>query len=364
VTGLLCLSVILTMDPLSRAAGVGLVALSLLWYVVWVRRKAVVAGEIGPLLERERPLEGVIDAAESAVRRDKHEVLIPLLDNANPAALMELATAMALADEHIVISLLDLDVVPEQTPLETAQKMIQQRQGTKEYALTQMAAQAAAQGVPVRSLRRAVRGLDSGVLAIVESRPAVGLILIGWEGALSASQIYGSPAKRILAEAECDVAVLRAREVGEINHILVPVGGGPHARLGLRLAAQIARGDGCKLTAMRVLRPGDELDMDVEMEGLRKMVTEILGDEAANVSTRLVVHDTVADAIVHEAEEGAYDLLAIGASEEWHIKSLLVGSLPDTIADRAPCSVLMVRRYESAGISATRRIVSTLRGWR
>mgnify|MGYP006287781005 CR=1 FL=1 len=363
LTGLLCLSVILTMDPLSRAAGVGLVALSLVWYAVWVRRKAVVAGEIGPLLERERPLEGVIDAAETAVRRDKHEVLIPLLEDTNPGALLELATAMALADEHIVISLLDPEVVPEQTPLETAQNLIQRRQGTKEYALSQLAAQAAAQGVPVRTLRRAVRGLDSGVLAIVEGRPAVGLILLGWEGALSASQIYGSPAKRILAEAECDVAVLRARDAQEIDHILVPVGGGPHARLGLRLAALIARGDGCKLTAMRVLRPADELDMDVEMEGLRKMVAEILGDEATNVSTRLVVHDTVADAIIEEAEQGAYDLLVIGASEEWHIKSLLVGSLPDTIADRAPCSVLMVRRFESAGISATRRIVSTLRGW-
>lgn len=364
VTGLLCLSVILTMDPLSRAAGVGLVALSLLWYVVWVRRKAVVVGEIGPLLERERPLEGVIDAAETAVRRDKHEVLVPLLDTTNPATLMELATAMALADEQIVISLLDLEVVPEQMPLEVAQNWLQHREGTKEYALSQMATQAAAKGVPVRSLRRAVRGLDSGVLAIVESRPAVGLILLGWEGALSASQIYGSPTKRILADAECDVAVLRARSSEQIDHILVPVGGGPHARLGLRLAAQIARGDGCRLTALRVVRPSDELDMDVEMEGLRKMVAEILGEEAAHCSSRLVVDETVADAIVKEAQDGAYDLLVIGASEEWHVKSLLVGSLPDTIADRAPCSVLMVRRFESAGISATRRIVSTLRGWK
>jgi amino acid transporter len=60
MTGLLCLSVILTMDPFSRTAGIGLVALNLLWYGVWVRRQAVVTGEIGPLWERERPLEGMI----------------------------------------------------------------------------------------------------------------------------------------------------------------------------------------------------------------------------------------------------------------------------------------------------------------
>ena len=80
VTGLLCLSVILTMEPFSRAAGVGLMALSLLWYNVWVRKQAVVIGEIGPLWERERPLEGVIEAAEAAVLGGKNEVLIPLLE--------------------------------------------------------------------------------------------------------------------------------------------------------------------------------------------------------------------------------------------------------------------------------------------
>jgi hypothetical protein len=46
VTALLCLSVILTMDAFSRVAGVGLVALSLVWYGVWVRKKALVNGQI------------------------------------------------------------------------------------------------------------------------------------------------------------------------------------------------------------------------------------------------------------------------------------------------------------------------------
>lgn len=54
----------------------------------------------------------------------------------------------------------------------------------------------------------------------------------------------------------------------------------------------------------------------------------------------------------------------LGLKEGIAIKSILIGSLPDAIADRAPCSVLMVRRHESAGISLTRRIVSSLRGGR
>jgi amino acid transporter/nucleotide-binding universal stress UspA family protein len=364
VTGLLCLGVILTMDAFSRVAGVSLVALSLAWYLVWVRRQAVVTGEIGPLLERERPLEGVIEAAETAGRREKHEILIPILAESDPASLMTLATAMALADEQVVVSLLDLTVIPAQVPLDVAQTWVQQHQGTKEYALSRMAADAAERGVPVRTLRRATRGVESGVLAVIESRPTVGLILLSWQGSLSASRIYDSPTKRILGEAQCDVAVLRARGLTKIERVLVPIGGGPHARLGLRLASQIVQGDGGTLTALRILRPSPELDMDVEMQGLRRVVADVLGDAAETTSARIVTHEGVADAIVREAEEGGYDLLVIGASEEWPIKSLLVGALPDAVTDRAPCSVLMVRRHESAGISATRRFISSLRGWR
>lgn len=364
VTALLCLSVILTMDPFSRIAGVGLVLLSLVWYGVWVRKQAVVTGEIGPLWERERPLEGVIEAAETAMQTEKKEVLIPLLEDTEPGPLLELATALALADERVMISVLDVKVVPAQTPLEVAEKWLAQRQGTREYALSQMVAQAAAKGVPVRTLHRAAHGLDSGVLALIETRPTVGLILMSWHGPLSASRVYGSPTKRILEEARCDVAVLRARELGRVTRVLVPLGGGPHARLGLRLASQIAQGDGAKLTALRVVRPTDDLDVEVEMEGLARVVREILGDAANSVVTRIRVSEAVDEAILEAIREGAPDLLVIGASEEWHIKSLLVGALPDAVADRAPCSVLMVRRYELAGISTARRILSSLRGWR
>jgi hypothetical protein len=43
-------------------------------------------------------------------------------------------------------------------------------------------------------------------------------------------------------------------------------------------------------------------------------------------------------------------VLGIGASNEWAVKSLLVGALPDAVADCALCSVLMVRRYEPTGL--------------
>jgi nucleotide-binding universal stress UspA family protein len=81
------------------------------------------------------------------------------------------------------------------------------------------------------------------------------------------------------------------------------------------------------------------------------------------VRTRVVCHDAVVEGILAEARKGGYDLLVIGASNEWAVKSLLVGAVPDAIADRAPCSVLMVRRYEPTGISTVRRVVRSIKGW-
>jgi amino acid transporter/nucleotide-binding universal stress UspA family protein len=363
--GLLCLTVILTMAPESRAAGLGLVGASLVWYGFWVRRQTTVIGEFGPLWERERPLEGVIEAAQAVTRDKGHEILIPLLPAARTEPLLDLAAALAQADDQRVIVALEVTLVPPQTPLESAEAQLAQQDFARgDSSLARLVQRGAALGVPVRSLRRAAHAVASAVLAVTEARPRVGLILLSWRGPISAGRIYGSPSKTILQEAPCNVAVLRERHLTEVHRVLVPAGGGPHARLGLRLAAQIARSDEAELTLLRIVRPSENLDVEAEIRGLNHLAREVLGGIDPRVQTRILVREGVLEGILEEARQGEYDLLVIGASEEWRIKSLLVGALPDTVADRAPCSVLMVRRCEPAGISATRRIVSSLRGWR
>jgi amino acid transporter len=364
VAGLLCLSVIFTMAPQARTAGLGLVGASLVWYFVWVRRQATVIGEFGPLWERERPLEGVIEAAQTAARTDRHEILIPLLPTTEPEPLLHLAAALAQADDRRVIVALEVGVVPPQTPLELAETRLAQRGAPRsDSLLARTTRQGAAMGVPVRPLCRAAHAVASGVLAVAEARPSVGLILLSWRGPLSAGQIYGSPSKTVLQEARCDVAVLRERHLGEVRRVLVPAGGGPHARLGLRLAADIALEDEAELTVLRIARPTGDVDVEAEMRGLRRLAEEVLGCSDPRVRTRVIVHEAVVDAILEEAHKGGYDLLVVGASDEWAVKSLLVGAVPDAIADRAPCSVLMVRRYESTGISTVRRVVKSVKGW-
>jgi nucleotide-binding universal stress UspA family protein len=157
--------------------------------------------------------------------------------------------------------------------------------------------------------------------------------------------------------------VLRDRGIGEkqIERVLVPVGGGPHARLALQLAWDIARAEGGTVTALRILPTEGEVDLEVEQDVLSQLIEDVIGEIPEDVDMRLTRNDSIAEGILAEAEpcEGqpVHDMIAIGASEEWFLKNLLFGSIPDRVANGADCSVLMVRKAEPAPVSWVRRTI-------
>jgi nucleotide-binding universal stress UspA family protein len=127
-----------------------------------------------------------------------------------------------------------------------------------------------------------------------------------------------------------------------MQHVLVATGGGPHAQLGLQLAAKVASGGEGELTLFRVVRPSDQLDTAAEAQELRHVAARILGPEP-QVQTRVVASNSVVDAILEETRGGQYDLLVVGTSDEGTVRSLLFGTIPDAVAARTSCSVLIVR---------------------
>ncbi|MFB0537354.1 MAG: universal stress protein [Anaerolineae bacterium] len=121
--------------------------------------------------------------------------------------------------------------------------------------------------------------------------------------------------------------------------------------------------------------------MEVEMDVLRQLVEDALGGIPEEVTFSLQRDDSVVEGILAEAsaslrrersversaepsaqvaDQVGYDLIAIGASEEWFLRNMLFGSIPDRIADGAPCSVLMVRKHEPAPVSRLRRALKRL----
>lgn len=315
-----------------------------------------------------RPAERVVEVAAQTVEAAHHEILVPVANPLTAESLVKMAVILDRARGDSTLTALSVVNTPGATPLEVAQGILDRQENGRKALLKRVADYAHEQGMPVRTLLRATRGISSGILGVAEARSSVGMILMGWRGQLSTQRVKGSVVKDVVSGAPCDVAVLRDRGVGVIKRVLVPAGSGPHARLALRLAWDIARAGGGFLTALRIISKTDEIDMEVEMDVLRQFVEDELGGIPEKVICRLKRSDSPLDGILEEtlssvepstqaANQEGYDLVVIGASEEWFLKGMLFGSITDRIADSVPCSVLMVRKHEPPTVSWLRRML-------
>jgi len=348
-----CLGIIVVeifTEPKALVVGIGLIAVGLLVY------------------QLRRPAGRAVEVAAQTVEAAHHEILVPVANPLTAESLIKMAVILGQVREESTLAALSVVKIPGATPLELAQDFLDRQENGRKALLKRVAGCAHEQGVPVRTLLRAARGISSGILGVAEARGGVGLILMGWRGQLSTQRMAGSVVKDVVYGARCDVAVLRDRGVGErdLKRVLVPVGGGPHARLALRLAWDIARAEEGSLTALRILPETGEVDMAVEIDVLRQLVEDVLGGIPKEVTFSLKRRDSVVEGILAESAPAAgregYDLIAIGASEEWFLRNLLFGAIPDVVAERAPCSVLLVRKHELSPVSWVRRKAKRVRG--
>jgi len=150
--------------------------------------------------------------------------------------------------------------------------------------------------------------------------------------------------------ADRNVLVLKDNGLSEVHRILVPVGSGPHTKLGLMVAQQLAAEWGAAITAMTVQvgRGYSDAKSDFDRESLQffqglaeEFVRDALKEAGVTAEIAFVIDTDINQAIINTA--AGYDLIIIGASNEWAVRQWLFGSLPDKVANHAPASVLMVR---------------------
>jgi len=71
--------------------------------------------------------------------------------------------------------------------------------------------------------------------------------------------------------------------------------------------------------------------------------------------------ESVVQGVLAEAKRLPYDLLVMGASEEWGTGTRLFGSVDDWVVEHTEtCSVLLVRRYEPVALHWLRRQIKAL----
>ncbi len=89
---------------------------------------------------------------------------------------------------------------------------------------------------------------------------------------------------------------------------------------------------------------------------MRKIINPLIGN-FKNLTIDIAQSEEVTSGIHNSIGRHKPDLVIMGVSHEWGIRNVLFATITDIVADRADCSVLMVRRYitEDWKLKATER---------
>ena len=225
------------------------------------------------------------------------------------------------------------------------------------------------EGVEIRTMVRISRKASDGIIEAVAEEGA-DLIIFGWGGPPSPRKVaradeadrdaslrgrpieprptFSETIDAVVRDSPCDIAVVKQRGVNEVRSILVPVRGGPHASLSMRLARDLARRFKAELVVMHVAPKGigerarqrqqQALDRFIVEHGRGRRVRGLLR-EAASVRT----------AILREAAH--HDLVVMGASAQPSNATpegrFLFGVVAETVAAKAKPTVIVVKTRQA-----------------
>lgn len=191
-----------------------------------------------------------------------------------------------------------------------------------------------------------VRG-DSVTSAVRDSlkRYRCDILMLGWYGDVDRTTVLSSRNRMLTKALDVDTLIFKDKGFGGIHRLLATTGGGTHSLMGLEVANQLAIAWQSPMRALRIARDPLCRQDDPILQRYRQQVADeltlqlqLLGIEA---DSEVVAAREIVAPVIEEARED--DLLVLGASNDWRQEDFLAGSIPDEIAYRAPCSVLMVR---------------------
>jgi nucleotide-binding universal stress UspA family protein len=221
------------------------------------------------------------------------------------------------------------------------------------------------EGVEIRTMVRIGRRASDGVIEAA-GEDTSDLVIFGWGGPPTAAAVAKAEAAghraepavfsptidAVVRESPCDIAVVKQRGVEDVKSILVPVRGGPHAELAMRLARDLGKRFGARVVVLHIVPKGiGQRAREREQEALERFVAEHGGKR--RVTGLLLEATSVRTAIIREAAH--HDLVLMGASAHPTNASpdgrFLFGTLADTVASKARPTVIVVKTKQQLGIS-------------
>lgn len=156
----------------------------------------------------------------------------------------------------------------------------------------------------------------------------------------------------VLTRPPCNVALIRGKITSKPNQVLVPVRGGPHAELALRVGLGLHPNG---ITTLHLSKAeGHESGKDAAFKGLERVLKQM-----PEVQKQSEVTDDPAQFILQHAKQ--QDVIVLGTTAQPLSSSVSLGPVADRILHDAPCTVIAVKSGrpipyaafdESAGVQA------------
>jgi glucosyl-3-phosphoglycerate synthase len=229
------------------------------------------------------------------------------------------------------------------------------------------------EGVEIRTLVRIGRHASDGVIEAV-GEESTDLVIFGWGGPPTPSQaaraeaeateielaggrsgprpVFSPTIDAVVRESPSDIAVVKQRGLDQVASILVPVRGGPHAELAMRISRDLAKRFGARIVVLHVVPKGiGERAIEREQAALDGFVREHARTRRA---TGLIREATsVRQAIIREAAN--HQLVIMGASAHPTNAApdgrYLFGTLAESVASKAKPTVIVVKTKQSVGLA-------------
>lgn len=197
---------------------------------------------------------------------------------------------------------------------------------------------------------RLPRGSVAGEIAREADDMRADLIVVGHEGTGRARRrLLGSTARAVLRSARMDTLV--ARQDRAIARLLVATDFHDASVRAARAATELAKAQGSEREIVHVVDPslwydpgfdpGTPTDGGIDPE-VRERLAAFAREHFTGASETLL-HGSPAAALAEHAEKTPVDLVVIGDHGAGRLERAMIGSAAESIAELAPCSVLVVR---------------------
>lgn len=266
-----------------------------------------------------------------------YRVLVALSHLAEAHVLLPLAEAIV-DERHGQLVILHVVTVPEGRPLsEATAEASRTRQLLDDFLASR------GRAVPeVRTVVRVAREVWEGIWETVDQE-AIDLLLLGWRGKGLSETAVEELVNQRLAAPPCDVVVLRPamglagpEDWQEVRRILLPVRGGPHASLALRVANALADAVDATITLLHVT---SQAARDAEEDLFTTFAPALRGLKRLRRSVTTV--GDVPEAIIEEA--GHQQVVIMGAPSRRVARDGWRGPILDTVADAVDTTLIVVK---------------------